>query len=144
MIRKADNRDIALITELSYKLFREWATKEELLEETKTFLRDEDSVFFIATFEGEDLGYAQCGLRRDYVEGTETSPVGYLEAIYVEPHVQRKGLGGQLVRACEAWGKEKGCVEFGSDTYPSYTHSIAFHEALGFKKQLIMTFHKKI
>lgn len=38
---------------------------------------------FIATLDGCAIGYAQCGLRNDYVEGTHTSPVGYLEGIFV-------------------------------------------------------------
>ncbi len=41
----------------------------------------EDARFFIK-YEGDiPAGFAQCQLRHDYVEGTETSPVGYLEGI---------------------------------------------------------------
>ena len=30
------------------------------------------------------IGFAQCTLRNDYVEGSSSSPVGYLEGIYVK------------------------------------------------------------
>ena len=33
--------------------------------------------------DGRPAGFAQCQLRRDYVEGTKTSPVGYPEGIFV-------------------------------------------------------------
>ena len=38
----------------------------------------------LAREDGADVGFAQCGLRRDYVEGTHTSPVGYLEGVFVQ------------------------------------------------------------
>ena len=30
------------------------------------------------------IGFAQCQLRYDYVEGTKTTPVGYLEGIFIK------------------------------------------------------------
>lgn len=36
-------------------------------------------VVFLAQEENSLIGFAQCGLRHDYVEGAYTSPVGYLE-----------------------------------------------------------------
>ena len=36
-------------------------------------------------------GFAQCGLRFDYVEGTDSSPVGYLEGIFVLEEYKKRG-----------------------------------------------------
>ena len=73
------------------------------------------------------IGFAQCGLRHDYVEGAYTSPVGYLEGIYVEPAFRRCGVAAELVRACEAWARARGCSEFASDTEAENVRSIHFH-----------------
>jgi len=71
-------------------------------------------------------------LRHDYVEGTSTSPVGYLEGIYVRPAYRKQGMARKLVSACEAWAREKGCREFASDCLLDNRDSLAFHLALGF------------
>ena len=55
-------------------------TPDELLAEWGA-LSPEGAAFFLAEEEGAFAGFAQCQLRRDYVEGTETSPVGYLEGV---------------------------------------------------------------
>lgn len=36
------------------------------------------------------IGFAQCQLRCDYVEGTKTTPVGYLEGIFIKDGYRRK------------------------------------------------------
>ena len=49
--------------------------------------------------DGCAVGFAQCGLRRDYVEGTDSSPVGYLEGIFIKEEY-RKGykIGTKVIR----------------------------------------------
>lgn len=71
--------------------------------------------FFLKYENEEPVAFAQCQLCYDYVEGTKTSPVGYLEGIFVKQEYCRKGYAKELLRACEAWAKEKGCTEFASD-----------------------------
>ena len=79
-------------------------------------------------------GFAQCQLRYDYVEGTETSPVGYLEGVFVDPAYRKQGHGRALVAACEDWARKQGCREFASDCELSNTQSLAFHLASGFRE----------
>ena len=67
---------------------------------------------FLAYKEDSAIGFAQCQLRNDYVEGTSTSPVGYLEGLFVQKDFRHTGYGRLLVAHCEQWAKEKGCVEF--------------------------------
>ena len=91
------------------------------------------------------IGFAQCQLRRDYVEGTSTSPVGYLEGIYVCPEYRGAGLARALLSRCEAWAREQGCSEFASDCELTNTASLAFHQALGFTEaNRIICFTKKL
>ena len=78
------------------------------------------------------VGFAQCQLRHDYVEGTETTPVGYLEGIFVMEGHRRRGYAKELLNACESWAKEKGCTEFASDCELENADSFRFHMAMDF------------
>ncbi len=43
-----------------------------------SYMSSENSAVFAKSVNGEYAGVALCALRHDYVEGCETSPVGYL------------------------------------------------------------------
>lgn len=60
-----------------------------------------DSVFFLVFEEQAPIGFAQCQLWNDNVEGTETSPVGYLEGIFIKEDFRRKGYAKKLLHECE-------------------------------------------
>ncbi len=95
-------------------------------------LADPDYAVFVALDEaGNRVGFIETGLR-DYGEGCETSPVGYIEAWYVEEHLRGQKLGRDLVLAGEQWAREKGCVEMASDTWLDNAASIAAHLRLGY------------
>ena len=88
----------------------------------------------MAETQGIPLGFAQCQLRTDYVEGTHTSPVGYLEGIYVAAHCRRHGHASALLAACEQWAAEMGCTEFASDCEIGNDVSLRFHLHAGFQE----------
>ena len=91
------------------------------------------------------VGFAQCQLRHDYVEGTETSPVGYLEGILVEEAYRHKGYAKELLRECEKWAKSKGCTEFASDCELENEESLRFHMAMEFEEaNRVICFKKSI
>ena len=93
----------------------------------------------------EAVGFAQCQLRHDYVEGTSTSPVGYLEGLYVKEAFRKQGMARELTRACEEWAKEKGCREFASDCELENVESINMHLKLGFREvNRVVCFTKEI
>ena len=95
-------------------------------------LADPDYAVFVASGEdGKLLAFIEAGLR-DYGEGCETSPVGYIEAWYVDPHVRGQKLGRELVRMAEGWAREKGCIEMASDTWLENEVSIAAHLKMGY------------
>ena len=104
----------------------------ELRQEMGEILSLPDAAFFLA-YDGETpVGFAQCQLRRDYVEGTESTPVGYLEGIFVAETYRRRGVARDLLAACEGWAGERGCSEFASDCELTNTESLLFHLKLGF------------
>ncbi len=69
---------------------------------------------------------------RAYAEGCETSPVGYIEAWYVDPHVRGQKLGRDLIHTAENWAREKGCAEMASDTWLDNGPGIEAHYKLGY------------
>jgi len=94
---------------------------------------------------GEALGFAEVALRRDYVNGTESSPVGFLEGIYVIPEARRQGIARALVAAAERWVAAAGCREFASDAALDNHHSHALHYALGFEEtERVVYFRKRL
>ncbi len=85
--------------------------------------------------DGTTIGFAEATLRHDYVNGTSTSPVVFLEGIYVAPDHRRQGVAAMLVEAVARWGRAQGCTEFASDALIDNLDSHAFHRAIGFAEQ---------
>ena len=140
MIRKATEADIPVIAELMTALWPHH-TVSEMETELKECVNQEETALFLA----EEGGFAQCSLRHDYVEGTESSPVGYLEGIYVSESARKQGIARQLLAACENWAKEKGCREFASDCELTNSPSLEFHLRVGFMEaNRIICFTKKL
>ena len=120
-------------------------TAEEMTKEYEELLSSGEAAVFLYRKDGRPAGFAQCQLRHDYVEGTETSPVGYLEGVYVKGTDRRQGIARELVSACVRWAKDRGCTEFASDCELTNTESQAFHRAIGFEEMnRIVAYARKI
>lgn len=144
MIKKAGHDDLETLAELAALMWRNHAV-EELKEEFSAIMANGNSQFFLKYENGLPVGLAQCQLRHDYVEGTSTSPVGYLEGIFVKEDCRHKGYAKALLAACEAWAKERGCREFASDCELGNEESLRFHHAVGFEEaNRIICFTKKL
>lgn len=144
MIRKAEMHHVPVLAELACRLWPGHTVADMQVEFTE-HMAQADAACFLA-FDGEQaIGFAQCGLRRDYVEGTDSSPVGYLEGIYVAEGYRKQGIAGKLLSACESWAKEKGCAEFASDCELENAQSLHFHLNMGFTEaNRIICFTKKL
>lgn len=92
---------------------------------------------------GRALGLAEASVRSDYVNGTQGTPVLFLEGIYVREDARRRGMARALVRAVQAWGSARGCVDFASDAALDNTVSHALHRALGFVETERVVFFRK-
>ena len=80
------------------------------------------------------VGFIEGSIRGDYVNGTESSPVGFVEGVYVVPAWRRKGVARQLYAAIGDWAKARGCRELASDALIDNETSQRAHKALGFKE----------
>ena len=79
------------------------------------------------------------------MEGTKTSPVGYLEGVFVQEAYRHKGYAKELLAECEKWAKEKNCSEFASDCELDNNDSLNFHIAMGFEEaNRIICFKKRL
>ena len=144
MIKKATLNDSLELAKLAINIF-ENNTVEELKIEFYENLNNKNIIFFIKFVENNPIGFAQCNIRHDYVEGTMTSPVGYLEGIYIKDEYRNKGFAKELILECEKWAKEKGCQEFASDCELTNISSLKFHLAIGFEEtNRIICFKKNI
>src|ERR1700722_20329703 len=95
--------------------------------------------------QGRPAGFAEATLRVDYVNGCVTSPVAFLEGIYVEPWARRQGVARVLVAAVETWAREKGCSELASDALLENADSHRMHAVLGFEEtERVVYFRKEL
>jgi aminoglycoside 6'-N-acetyltransferase I len=115
-------------------------------EEMASILNDASLAAFIARDDGGGpVGFAEAAIRRDYVNGCDTSPVGFLEGIYVVEHARRQGVARQLVAAVAEWTREHGCSELASDAEIDNDASHEMHTALGFTEtQRVVYFRRQL
>lgn len=131
MIKRARTDDLETLAELAVVMWKKHSITE-LFNEFSEVMANGKSVFFLKYEKGLPVGFAQCQLRYDYVEGTSTSPVGYLEGIFVKEGYRNKGYAKELLAECETWARESGCHEFASDCEIGNTNSFCFHKAMDF------------
>ena len=143
-IKRIQIDDIEKIVFLVKKLFTNTPI-DKLRNELIQDLVKKDIAIFVCYLKNEIIAFAQCQLRYDYVEGTNSSPVGYLEGIYVEPMYRKQGIPKKLLEECEKWSLKKGCTEFASDCELNNSISFNFHLSVGFEEaNRIICFRKKL
>lgn len=106
-IIKGTMNELKDIVRLALMLWPNDYNEEQFNVHFKKLLNNEDAMIFLAKEQNEYVGFAHCQLRYDYVEGTETTPVGYLESIYVMEKHRKKGIGKALVDYCEIRKKHR-------------------------------------
>ena len=152
-----NQHDGVTIEELSPRLFDDWialrcslwpdgSEHERRTEAESLIQRQREVTIFLARSPGlVTIGFAEATLRYDYVNGCATSPVAFLEGIYVQRGWRRRGVARRLCDAVEKWASEKGCSEFASDTEIGNAISERMHLALGFQEsERVVCFCKQI
>ena len=140
----ANNENIKKVANLAQKMWSNYSINDLELE-FKEFIKDDKGIIFALVNKDEFIGFSQCSLRYEYVEGTNSSPVGYLEGIFIKEEYRKKGYAKELLKYCENWAKEKGCKEFASDCEIDNEISYKFHKKMGFiEANRIICFKKEM
>lgn len=143
IIQKAELEDAVILAQLAVQMWED--SVSELQDGFCGLLRNEQAAVYIAYVDGKAVGFAQCQLRNDYVEGASSSPVGYLEGIFVLEGYRKRGFARKMLSKCEEWAAQQGCTEFASDCELGNDASLAFHLAAGFTEaNRVICFAKKI
>lgn len=141
---KATPQEAATVAALAIRMWED-NTLAGLTAEFEEILASDEAAVYLLYANEQPVAFAQCQLRHDYVEGTETSPVGYLEGIYVDDACRGRGYAKMMLCACENWAKSMGCTEFASDCELENTSSLAFHLRMGFEEaNRVICFTKKL
>ena len=130
-IRRATHDDKQAWLHLRQGLWPEAPLDYLSLDLDRLLTADGTAVFVVADEEGQLVAFLEAGLR-DVAEGCKTSPVGYIEAWYVDPHVRGQKLGRDLAYAAEGWARAQGCREMASDTWIDNESGIQVHQRLGY------------
>jgi aminoglycoside 6'-N-acetyltransferase I len=109
-----------------------------------TRAREDAEVFVVDRGDGRLAGFVEAGTR-PYADGCETSPVGYVEAWFVDPDVRREGWGRALLGAAEDWARSRGYTEMASDALLDNVVSHRAHAAAGYAEmERIVVFRKPL
>ena len=117
----------------------------QITREAPTLLTQPDMLVVVAR-EGETvIGFTEAAIRRDYVNGCETSPVAFVEGIYVSPGQRRRGVARAMIAAVEDWARRQGLSELAADALLDNAQSHAMHNALGFgETERVVYFRKSL
>ena len=131
-IRKVDS---ACVSELAALAARIWDGDAARLErDFEHVAEDPAKAMFLASDEGVAIGFCLCALRNDYVHGATSSPVAYLEGVYVDAPYRGCGVARQLVEHAKDWALAQGCRQIASDCPSDNASSMRLHAALGFRE----------
>ena len=132
------------VTQMALVLWPHCNYKEEF-EDFSRILTSPTETSFLAKDGDLYAGFITLSLRSDYVEGATSSPVGYIEGIFVKPEFRKSGVGKLLVERGETWANAQGCKDYCSDAEIINHASIKFHNQVGFKEvNRVACFSKRI
>ncbi len=143
-VAPATAADAAAVVELRCLLWPADLDEQVAEVDALTAADSRDRIVWLARDGNTALGFAEATLRHDYVNGCETTPVVFLEAIYVRADARRRGVAAALCAAIAQWGSAAGCREFASDAGIDNYDSHAFHRALGFAETERVVFFRRL
>ena len=144
LILKQVIQELAAIVEVREEHLEQWKrlgvmlwpghSFAELRESFLQILRSPKETAFLCRVGQDYAGFINVSIRVDYVEGSESSPTGYVEGIYVKELYRRQGIAKRLLEQGEAWALSRGCTQMGSDIEADNGGSYEFHTKAGFQE----------
>lgn len=127
-----DEKDFEPLLKMGLKLWKDYE-ESELEKQLKIAHSLSNQKIFIAKNANKlAVGFSIFSIRKDYVEGSEKTPTGYLEGIFVEAGFRKNGIAKKFMQIGEQWLKANNCTQIGSDTWLSDSESREFHKKMGF------------
>lgn len=145
-VRRATAADVSSWAQMRVQLWPDDDAVAHARDIAETFLSgDPDQVAFLAEdAAGRLIGFVEASIRRDYVDGCDTSPVAFGEGAFIVPEARGTGVGRALVQAVADWGRAQGCTELASNALLDNTASHAFHVAVGFEETERVVFFRRM
>lgn len=131
MVKRAAKKDLDTLVNLAGIMWDRHSVIQ-LFHEFSEIMAKGDTQFFLKYENDTAVGFAQCRLSHDHIKGTKTSPVGYLERVFVKEGYRNRGYAGELLKACEEWARENGCMELAGDCEIDNKESFEFYKAMDF------------
>ena len=139
-IRRATEKDFPQWISMRKQLWPHASFDE--LKEAEHLSKADNFVCFFAESDTFVAGFIELALR-PYVNGCNTSPVAFIEGIWVDDKLQKRGIGNLLVMKAEEWARSLSIKELASDTRIESDHSIHAHKAWGFEETERVVYFKK-
>lgn len=144
-IIEANEQHLNDFLEMSLDLWKEDYSSNDLSVIYGEALSSPKNKIFMFLADDIPAAFIYLSVRTDYVEGSESSPTGYIEGIYVKPGFRKSGIAKKLLVEGEKWLRENGCKQIGSDAYIDNKVSYDFHINIGFKEAgKLVTFIKDL
>ncbi len=89
--------------------------------------------WFVEREDGERIGLVELSLR-NIVDGCLSSPVPYLEGLYLIETERRKGRGTRVIEMIIIWCQEHGYLELATDAEFTNICAQEFYQKLGFEQ----------
>lgn len=132
-VRSYSSPDLDEWLRMSLALFPQTSANDHADDFQAFRARSDTAVFVLDRGNGKLAGFVEVGTR-PYADGCDSSPVGYIEAWYVDQDVRRSGWGGRLLEAAEAWARDRGYSEMASDALLDNVVSHRAHERNGYQE----------
>ena len=120
--------------DLAMLLFPDEDYSEEYEMYKEAFKTDKE-MGYLYQADNKYVGMMHLSIRSDYVNGTDTSPVLYLEAIYVLSEYRKSGIARKFIEFAEETAKQKGITQLASDCLLENHASELFHKSCGFREE---------
>lgn len=88
---------------------------------------------FVEIENGQKVGLVEVSIR-NIVDGCLSSPVAYLEGLYIKPEHRNRGIGKQVIAELLEWCAAQGFKEFATDAEIENVKAQKLYESLGFEE----------
>ena len=129
-----DSSNLKEYVDLAMLLFPDEDYMEEYEMYKESFKTDKE-MGYLYEADNKFVAMMHLSIRSDYVNGTDTSPVLYLEAIYVLSDYRKTGIARKFIDFAENTAKQKGITQLASDCLLENHASELFHKSCGFREE---------